>query len=176
MNHDLCMIVSNFMKAIPQNGDFDSLDTQMQVSVNNGHEQNIVFLKVGTHLATSCSNTSRRQIIPCEQVGLLVAATQCGDTSQRQIASCVQKFCENLCLRNRILSLQQVAKNQIRLNLCDLLRRQNSFAATKIFTKILQYGRSDLSLLMCHRDVLVQLVAQCVPTTRLFEFILFFNI
>ena len=70
MNHDLCMIVSNFMKAIPQNGDFDSLDTQMQVSVN------IVFLKVGTHLATSCSNTSRRLIIPCEQVGLLVAATQ----------------------------------------------------------------------------------------------------
>ena len=37
MNHDLCIIVSNFMKAIPQNGDFD-LDTQMQVSVNNGHE------------------------------------------------------------------------------------------------------------------------------------------
>ena len=38
MNHDLCIIISNFMKAIPQNGDFDSLDTQMQVSVNNGHE------------------------------------------------------------------------------------------------------------------------------------------
>ena len=38
MNHDLCIIMSNFMKAIPQNGDFDSLDTQMQVSVNNGHE------------------------------------------------------------------------------------------------------------------------------------------
>ena len=38
MNHDLCIIVINFMKAIPQNGDFDSLDTQMQVSVNNGHE------------------------------------------------------------------------------------------------------------------------------------------
>ena len=54
-----------------------------------------------------------------------VAATKWGDTSQRQIASCVlENFCENLCLRNRILSLQQVAKNQIRLNLCDLLRRQ----------------------------------------------------
>ena len=54
-----------------------------------------------------------------------VAATCRGDTLQRQIASCVpENFCENLCLRNRILSLQQVAKNQIRLNLCDLLRRQ----------------------------------------------------
>ena len=38
MNPDLCIIVSNFMKAIPQNGDFDSLNTQMQASVNNGHE------------------------------------------------------------------------------------------------------------------------------------------
>ena len=38
MNHDLCIIISNFMKAIPQNEDFDSLDTQMQVSLNNGHE------------------------------------------------------------------------------------------------------------------------------------------
>ena len=93
-------------------------------------------LKVGTHQATSCSNTSRRQITPCVQVGWLVAATRWGDPSQRQIASCVlENFCENLCLRNRILSLQQVAKNQIRLNLCDLLRRQNSVAATKIFTK-----------------------------------------
>ena len=77
-----------------------------------------------TGRATSCSNTVR-------------------DTSQRQIASCVlENFCENLCLRNRILSLQQVAKNQIRLNLCDLLRRQNSVAATKIFTKI-QYARNQ---------------------------------
>ena len=32
------------------------------------------------------------------------------------------------------------------MNLCGLLRRQISFAATKIFTKILQYTRSDLSL------------------------------
>ena len=29
----------------------------------------------------------------------------------------------------------KVAKNQIRLNLCDFLWRQNSVAATKIFTK-----------------------------------------
>ena len=40
-----------------------------------------------------------------------VAAIRCDDTSQRQIASCVwRNVCENLCLRNRILPLQQVAK------------------------------------------------------------------
>ena len=48
-------------------------------------------------LATSCNNSSRRQITPCVQVGRLVAATRWGDTSQRQIASCVlENFCENL--------------------------------------------------------------------------------
>ena len=51
-----------------------------------------------------------------------------------------------ICLRNRILSLQQVAKNQMRLKLYDLLRRQNSVEATKIFTKILQCKGSVLSL------------------------------
>ena len=103
---------------------------------------------------TSCSNTSQQQITPYVQVQQLVAATRWGDTSQRQIASCVlENFCENLCLRNRILSLQQVAKNQIRLNLCDLLRQQNSVAATKIFTKIVQYTRSDLALQVSPRHV-----------------------
>ena len=107
-------------------------------------------------LVTSCNNSSRRQITPCVQVGRLVAATRWGDTSQRQIASCVQeKFCENLCLRNRIfLSLQQVAKNQIRLNLCDLLRRQNSVAATKIFTKI-QYAKRTKSKWHCINSTLL---------------------
>ena len=106
-------------------------------------------------LVTSCNNSSRRQITPCVQVGRLVAATRWGDTSQRQIASCVlENFCENLCLRNRILSLQQVAKNQIRLNLCDLLRRQNSVAATKIFTKI-QYAKRTKSKWHCINSTLL---------------------
>ena len=96
------------------------------------------LLRSVTHYATSCSNTSRRHISPCVQARRLVAATQRGDTSQQQIASCVlENFRENLRLRNKILSLQHVAKNQIRLNLCDLLRRQNSVAAKKIFTNIL---------------------------------------
>ena len=68
------------------------------------------------------------------------------DTSQRQIASCLLvNSCLNLCLSNRILSPQQVAQIQSDLILCDLLRRHNSVAETKIFTKILQHTRSDLS-------------------------------
>ena len=58
-----------------------------------------------------------------------VAPTCRDDTSQRQIASCVlENSCENLCVCNRILSQRHVAKNQIRQNLCDLSRRQNSVA------------------------------------------------
>ena len=91
-------------------------------------------LKVGTHQATSCSNTSRRQSTPCVQVGRLVAAPRWGDTMQRQSASCVlENFYENLCFRNRILSLQQVAKNQIRLNLYRQRFWQNSPVHTKRF-------------------------------------------
>ena len=44
------------------------------------------------------------------------------------------------------LSLQQVAKNQIRLNLCNLLRQQNFVAETKIFAKIVHYTRGGLSM------------------------------
>ena len=99
-----------------------------------------------TGRVTSCSNKVRR-------------------TSQRQIASCVlENFCENLCLRDRILSLQQVAKNQIRLNLCDLLWRQNSVAATKIFTKF-----STTHELICRCNVSSQHVAAtyCLVCTHL---------
>ena len=58
-----------------------------------------------------------------------IAATMC----------VLENFCENLCLRNRILLLQHVAKNQIRHNVYHLLWRQNSVAETKIYTRILQY-------------------------------------
>ena len=61
------------------------------------------YHSVCTGRATSCSNTLRRHITPCEQVGRLDAATRYGGTSQRQIAWCVLKdICENLCLCNRI--------------------------------------------------------------------------
>lgn len=63
---------------------------------------------------------------------------------------CTGNVFENICLRNRILSLQRVAKNQIGLNLCDLLQRQNSVAATKIFTKILPVRMERFVAAMCH--------------------------
>ena len=68
------------------------------------------------------------------------------DTSQGQVNSCVLvNLCLNLCLSNRILSPQQVAKIQSDSILSDLLRRHQSVAETKIFTKILQHTRGDLS-------------------------------
>ena len=88
------------------------------------------------------------------------------DTSQRQIASCVlENFCENLCLRNKIkiLSLQQVAKNQIRLNLCDLLRRQILLQRQR-FSQISPVHTKRFVAATCRRDMLLQLAAWCVPT------------
>ena len=46
-------------------------------------------------------------------------ANSCSNISQRQIASYeLENLCENLCLS----VATQAAKNQIRLNLCDLLQ------------------------------------------------------
>ena len=96
-----------------------------------------------------------------------------GDKLRRQIApSVLENFCENLCGCKRILLPQQVVQIQSDLIFCDLLQRQNSVAATKIFTQILQYTRRDLSLqrvaatsrrtcthgVVCRRDLLLQLV------------------
>lgn len=81
-------------------------------------------LQGGTHQTTSCSNTLRRQV-----------------TATSHFVCTGEFFCESLCLRNRILSPQQIAQNQIRLNLYDSLRRQNSVAETKISTKLLQNAR-----------------------------------
>ena len=109
--------------------------------------------------------------------GRQVAATRCSHSSLRQIVSC-----EKFGLRNRSLSPQQVAQNQIRLHLCDLWRRWNSDVETKISKKIVQYTRGDLSLrrvaqlsagtyrptcthgMICRRELLQWHVAWCVPT------------
>ena len=70
-----------------------------------------------------------------------------GDKFRRQIApSVLENFCENLCGCKRILFPQQVVQIQSDLIFCNLLQRQNSVAAIKIFTQILQYTQSDLSL------------------------------
>ena len=82
-------------------------------------------------------------------------ATSFSNKVRRHVAAtnrfvCTGNFFENICLRNRILSLRRVAKNQIGLNLCDLLQRQNSVAATKIFTKILPVRMERFVAAMCH--------------------------
>ena len=76
---------------------------------------------------------------------------------------------QNLCLRNRILLQQHAANNQIRRNLCDLLRRQNSVAETKIFTKIFQYTRSHVSL-VCVASISVWFWRKERRKNRIFDF------
>ena len=102
----------------------------------------------------------RRQITLRVYQSRLVEATSCGDTSQRQIALCVlENFCDNLSLCNRILSQQQVAQILSDLIFCDLFSsgtkfnyvadfHQNSLAHTKRFLAA-----------TCRRNVLLQLVA-----------------
>ena len=80
-------------------------------------------------VATRRGNRSLRVYRSGEYLQQHVAATPRSDKSLRVYW--------RICVK--IFIAATVAKNQIRLNLYDLLRKQNSLAATKIFTKILQY-------------------------------------
>ena len=71
----------------------------------------------------------------------LVTVTRCGDTPQRQIVSfALGNIYEHLCLRNRILSPQQVAQNQINLlqQLIAHAVHAEWFAAACVFRPILR--------------------------------------
>ena len=73
-------------------------------------------------------------------------ATSCSNTLRRQIASCVlHNFCGKSVSTRAFCSCNKSQKIKSD-NLCDLLRRQNCVAETKIFIKILQHTQSDLSL------------------------------
>ena len=93
---------------------------------------------VWTHYATSL-----RQITQCVQVGWLVAATRRSDKSLRMYWRIF--FWKCLPLRQNFVAATSQKKYMF-IYMCDLLRLQNSVAAAKIFTKILQYTRGDLSL------------------------------
>ena len=69
----------------------------------------------------------------------------------------------NLCRLDPVLTLQQVAQNQISLNLCSLPRWVNSVTETNIFTEILQYTWHDLSLrpVTVHKDGFIARVTCC---------------
>ena len=79
----------------------DKVSLQKKVRILNR------LIKAGTHQATSCSNTSQQPIVLCV----------------------LENFCEKFYQQNYVL--QQVIQNQIRLNLFDLWRQQNSVAETR---------------------------------------------
>ena len=112
-----------------------------------GHRQELVLNDPWMERKQKSTVIELAILLRSEHTRRQVAATCRGDTLQRQIASCaLEKIRENLCRRNKILATQQVAQIQSDLIFCNLLQRQNFVAETKIFTNILQYTRSDLSL------------------------------
>ena len=88
---------------------------------------------------TLCDKLTTDQYQMCVQVGRLVEATRRSDKSLRLYW---RIFCENFCLCDRILSLQQVAKKKSATSCGDksLLHRQ------RFSQKFPQDIRSDLSL------------------------------
>ena len=104
---------------------------------------------------------------------VLIAATCRGETSQRQIASSAMDFlCENLRLRNRILSQKHVAKNQIIQNFATycgdkiLLQTHEAICRCNVSPqRVASTSRPTCThRLTCRRDVLLQLVARPVHT------------
>ena len=100
-----------------------------------------------------CS-VSHLTVLTSVHTGQQVAATS-------RISCVLENFCESLCLHNRILSLQNVAKNQIRQNLCNLLWRQNSVAVSKICHKNSPVHTKRFVAARCSCNVLPQLAARC---------------
>ena len=109
-------------------------------------------------LKTSCSDCDRSLCVWVHvqiRQQLQVAATCCGDTSQQQIASSVlEKFCENLCICNRILSPRQVTQNTVWFDFLQLV------AATKFRCR-----KSKNSLL--HTNRFVTATCRVAATCRL---------
>ena len=93
-------------------------------------------------------------------------ATSCTLMSLRQIASCVlETFCENLCLCDRILSLQQVEKK----NIVRLAAATKFYCSHKDFHKRSPVHTKQFVAATCRHDMLLQIVAQCVPTLRILQ-------
>ena len=117
------------------------------VAVDKWMVQDLYRLRGGmcTSPATSWSNKLRRH----------VAATN------RFV--CTGEFCDNLSLCNRILSQQQVAQILSDLIFCDL------FSSGTKFNYVADFHKNSLAHLKrflaatCRRNVLLQLVAECVP-------------
>ena len=84
---------------------------------------------------------------------------------QRQIASCkLEFFCENLRLCNKILLPQQVVQIQSDLIFLQLVAATKFCCGDKDFHKHFSRHTKRFVVATCRRDVLLQLVAYCVPT------------
>ena len=103
------------------------------------------LIKAETHDATNRGDTSRRH----------VAATRRGDKSPRLHRCCDKSLALSL-------SLRYVAQIQTSLNLCDRSQRQNSVAATMIFTC---HTRRFVAA-TCRGDVSQRFVASCVSALK----------
>ena len=127
---------------------FDAILTSWQENLWGGYQVSYKSLKVCIHYATGCSNMS-----------------------QRQTASCIlENFSENLCLCNRILSQQHVAKNQIRQNLCDLSGRQNR----QVSYSLTALGRALFRHLLCKNKTNIgNLPLSCWKTIEIFKTVRF---
>ena len=78
-------------------------------------------------------------------------ATCCSNKSQQQVAAtnhfaCTGEFLKKFLSPRQNFVIASSRTESIRLNLCNILRQQNSVAETKIFAEILQYTQSDLLL------------------------------
>ena len=94
-----------------------------------------------------------------------VAETCLGNTMQRQIAPCTGEFLrKSLFLQQNLVAATWRKKNQIRQNLCGLLRRQKFCCRYNDFHKNSPVHMKRFVTPMCRRNVLLQLVARSVHT------------
>ena len=59
---------------------------------------------------------------------------------------CTGEFLQKFLSPQQNFVIASSRTESVRLNLCNILRQQNSVAETKIFAEILQYTQSDLLL------------------------------
>ena len=125
-----------------------------------------VARSVGTHSATSCSNKARRQITPCVEVRRL-----CSNTLRRHVATTNRFVCTGEFLR-KSFSLQQsfVAAtsrtNSVWFDFLRLVVVTKLCCGDKDFHKNCPAHTKRFAAATCRCNVLLQLVAKCVPTLK----------
>ena len=83
-------------------------------------------------------------------------ATHCSN-----ISCVLEKLCGNCCLSNRILSLQQVAQNQVRLNWCFTRSNLSLQCVLQLF--VATYRLTCTHRVICHCDLLQHMSPSVFP-------------